>query len=100
MSRRTRRRIPVPAVRRTTIPLEAKLFTDVTTADIEAVQAVRRPHGLVGCNRLMARLRHLFNWAIAENIIERIPFKRGAVTLVQLDHRSGRDRTDVATATR
>ena len=51
------RRIAVPSGHRTTILLEEKSFTDVTTGDVKTVQAARCSHGLVGCNRLMARLR-------------------------------------------
>jgi len=38
----------------------------VTKADIEAIRAARRPHGFVGVNRTLVRLRHFFNWTIAE----------------------------------
>ena len=88
----TIRQIPVPAAHGAAIPLEKKSFADVTTTDVKAVQAARRPYGLVGCNRLMARLQHLFNWAIAEGMIARSPFKRGDVTLVTLDHRAEMER--------
>ena len=87
------RRIAVPASYGTTFLLEAKTFADVSTADIKTVQAARRSHGLVDCNRLMARLRHLFNWAIAEGLTERRPFKRGDLTLVKLDAHAERERT-------
>ena len=87
------RSISVPAANGTRIPLESKPFIDVTTIDIKAIQAARRPHGVVGCNRLMARIRHLFDWAIAENIIDVSPFKRGDVTVVKLDHRAESERT-------
>lgn len=39
------------------------------------------------------RLRHLFNWAIAENITDVSPFKRGDVPVVKLDHRAETERT-------
>ena len=87
------RRIAVPAVHRTTILLEEKSFTDMTTGDVKIVQAARRSHGLVGCNRLMARLRHIFTWSIAEGLTERSPFTRGGVSLVKLDHRAETERT-------
>ena len=41
----------------------------------------------------MARVRHLFNWSIAEGMIDRSPFKRGDVTLVPLDTHAERERT-------
>ena len=85
--------IAVPAAHGTTISLESKRFADVATIDIKAVQTTRRSYGVVGCNRLLARLRHLFNWAIAENISDSSPFKRGDVTVVKLDHRAESERT-------
>ena len=89
----TIRRIPVPAAHGSTIPLEMKPFTNVNTTDIKTVQAARRSHGLVGCNRLMARLRHLFTWSIVEGLTDRSPFTRGGVSLVTLDHRAETERT-------
>ena len=89
----TIRRIPVPAAHGSTIPLEMKPFTNVNTTDIKTVQAARRSHGLVGCNRLMARLRHIFTWSIAEGLTDRSPFTRGGVSLVTLDHRAETERT-------
>src|SRR5689334_2866759 len=37
-----------------------------------------------GINRLLSRLRHLFNWAIAEGYLLATPFKRGTVNVVKL----------------
>ncbi len=87
------RQILVPAAHGRSVLLESKPFRTVATIDIKAVEAARRPYGVVGCNRLMARLRHLFNWAVAENIIDTSPFKRGHVTVVKLDHRAEKERT-------
>ena len=87
------RQIAVPAAHGKTVRLESKPFTAVTTTDVKAVQAARRSHGAVGCNRLMARLRHLFNWAVGEGMIDHNPFKRGEVTLVKLDVRAETERT-------
>ena len=42
----------------------------------------RPAHGTVGCNRLLARLQHMVNWAIAEAMLDENPFKRGGVTVV------------------
>ena len=87
------RKVVVPAGNGQHICLERKPFAAVSTLDVRTVQAERRSHGPVGCNRLMARLRHLFNWSIAEGMIDRTPFKRGDVTLVQLDTHAERERT-------
>ncbi len=35
-------------------------------------------------NRYIARLRHMFNWAVGEEYIERTPFKRGDKVLISL----------------
>lgn len=64
-SLRIARAVDVPAAHGRTVPFEQKPIGAVTKADLEAIRAACRPHGIVGCNRLLARLRHLFNWAIA-----------------------------------
>lgn len=54
-------------------------------------QQVRRPGskaGEVGINRLLARLRHVFSWAIAEGYVTETPFKRQGVTVIKLEHRA------------
>ncbi len=87
------RKVIVPAGNGQHVRLERKPFTAVSTIDVRTVQSERRPHGATGCNRLMARLRHLFNWSIAEGMIDHTPFKRGDVTLVKLDTHAERERT-------
>jgi integrase len=67
-----------------TVRLEQKPVGSVTKADIEAVRKARKAHGTVGCNRLLARLRHLFNWAIAEGLTDRTPFKVSGVVVVKI----------------
>jgi hypothetical protein len=71
------RRAEIPAARGT-IRLECMEIRAVTRADVEAVRVWRRKEqassrghagskgGEVGTNRLLSRLRHIFNWAIAE----------------------------------
>ena len=81
------RRIEVPAANGTTIRFDAKPVSAITKADVEAVREARRPHGAIGCNRLLARVRHCFNWAIAEGFIEQTPFKRGGVSVVRMETR-------------
>lgn len=82
------RQVEIPAAHETTIRLETKPIDAITRADVEVVREARLPHGIIGCNRLLARLRHLFNWAIAEGILEQSPFKRGGVTVVKLNMRA------------
>jgi integrase len=40
--------------------------------------------GEVGIDRLLARFRHVLNWAIVEGYTETTPFKRGGVSVVRL----------------
>lgn len=49
--------------------------------------------GEVGINRLLARLRHVFSWAIEQGYIADTPFKRGPVTVVRLETRAETART-------
>jgi len=49
--------------------------------------------GEVGINRLLARLRHVFSWAIEEGYVTVSPFKRGDVTIVHLETRAETART-------
>ncbi len=91
------RRAEIPAAGGTTTPLEQKPFDAITKADIEAVRTWRREQqaagktrpgakgGEAGTNRLLSRLRHLFNWAIAEGFRTDTPFKLGPVTVVKLE---------------
>ena len=87
------RQVAVPAAHGQTIRLASKPLADLSTVDVRTVQSVRRPKGVVGCNRIMARLRHLCNWAVAEGMIDHSPFKRGEVTLVKLDTHAETERT-------
>jgi integrase len=65
--------------------METKTFGAIMKADIEAVRNRRRTRGVVGTNRLLARLRHLFNWAIAEGYVTCTPFKREGVSVIKLE---------------
>jgi integrase len=44
--------------------------------------------GQVGLNRFKARVRHLFNWAIAQGYRDETPFKRQGVNVVRLNGRA------------
>ena len=95
------RRAEVPAAGGTTVRLEHKPLTTITKADVESVRDGRRAQaqesastervrpgckgGEVGINRLLARLRHVFSFAIAEGYATETPFKRHGVTVVKLD---------------
>ena len=90
------RRAEIPAANGATIRLEPKALTAITRADVEAVRTWRRPRqashkrqgakgGEVGTNRLLSKLRHVLNWAIAEGQVETTPYKRGPVWVVKLE---------------
>ena len=87
------RQIAVPAAHGQTIRLESETLAGLSTVDVRTVQSVRRPKGAVGCNRIMARLRHLCNWEVAEGMIDHSPFQRAGVTLVKLDTHAETERT-------
>jgi integrase len=91
------RRAEIPAAGGSTVRLEQKPIDAITKADVEAVRTWRRAElaagksrpgakgGEAGINRLLSRLRHVFNWAIAEGYLSATPFKRGPVTVVKID---------------
>lgn len=55
-------------------------------SSIIALRLVHRPvPGQVGVNRLLARWRHFFNWAIGEGYLEQSPFKRAHVSVIELN---------------
>ena len=76
------RRMELPAGTSKTMKLEARRFDSITKADVEEIRRIARANkprakgGSVGANRVLARLRHLFNWAILEGYVEKPPFKR------------------------
>ncbi len=72
-----------------------RALTDVRTADIEDVIADLRKPRVTGrrpglrpltpatINRTVDRLRHMFNWAVGREYLDRTPFKRGSATLIK-----------------
>jgi integrase len=78
-------RTTVPGPNATRLRFADRPIDAITKADIEAVRNARRPHGIVGTNRLLARMRHLFNWAIAEGYVTHTPFKREGVNVIKLE---------------
>ncbi len=91
------RRAEIPAAQGTTLRLELKPIDSITKADVEAVRTWRRAElaagksrpgakgGEAGIDRVLSRMRHLFNWAIAEGYLLETPFKRGPVTVVKIE---------------
>ena len=104
------REIEIPGPQRHPVLLADKSLAAITRADIEAVRQARREamatpipgdarrrpgsrHGLVGVNRLLARLRHVFTWSIGAGYIDATPFVRHGVAVVKLDTRAEVSRT-------
>ena len=76
----------------------------VRTADIEDVIADLRKPRVIGrrpglrpltpatINRTVDRLRHMFNWAVGREYLDRTPFKRGSATLIKKLHEDNKRR--------
>ena len=80
-----------------------KLLAEIKTADVEdfivklkqparlakheLIPRVRRPATI---NRYLSLLRHMFNWAIGREYLERSPFRRGTQTLIRQQHEDNR----------
>lgn len=45
--------------------------------------------GEIGIEHMLATLRNLFNWAIAEGYVEQTPFKRNGVNVIRIKKRDG-----------
>jgi integrase len=105
----------VPAANGASIALRNKPIAEITRADVEAVRAgrrrayaklagtasdgpverespkVKRPGpkgGEVGLNRLLARFRHLFTWAIQQGYVTSTPFRLNGVSVVKLESKA------------
>jgi integrase len=52
-----------------------------------------RKGGIVGLNRFKARIRHLWNWSIAQGYADASPFKRHGVVVIGTDSRAETERT-------
>ena len=112
------RNAAVPGPNGSTLRLEQKSADAVTRADLKTIcdsrltmaRSVReqreraladgqKPRGRVlekaghvGVNRLLARVRHLFNWAIDEGHVDRTPFRREGVNVVKMNRAAERAR--------
>ena len=79
--------------------LYAKPITAIRKADVEHVRRkwiAHRPgskNDRVGANGLLARLRHLFRWAITEGHVARTPFSLHGVPVIKLDGEAEAPRT-------
>ena len=106
----TLRDIAIPDTAGTVVRLADKPMDAVTGADVDAVRRVRRDamsfplpadprrrpgrkDGEVGINRLLARLRHIYNWAIKKKYVEHTPYRRnGVVVALETRAENGRSR--------
>jgi integrase len=88
---RTAERVLVPAANGRTVRFGDKVFSEVIKADIDALleplqtRLPRAKGGHVGSNRILRRLRHLWNWAIAEGFTDSTPFKRHGVPVIRMN---------------
>jgi integrase len=113
----------VPAANGALMALGSKPLAAITRADVEAIRERKRQksaeaivmlearrtapeaaplvlparpgckQGEVGLNRLLARLRHVFSWAIDEGHIDGTPFLRNGRPAVRLNHDAEAART-------
>lgn len=80
-----------------------RLLTEIRTADVEDFVAKLKEPTLLAkrqhaprrrrpatINRYLSLLRHMFNWAISREYIERSPFRRGTQTLIRQEAEDNR----------
>ena len=96
---RALKRAQIPAGNATQIALHAKPIAAIMKSDVEHIRRewiAHRPgskQGRAGANRLLARLRHLFRWAITEGHVDRTPFSLHGVPVIKLDGKAETPRT-------
>jgi integrase len=80
-----------------------RLLADIRTADVEDfVASLKKPRqngatlAPASINRTVTLLRHMFNWAIGREYIERTPFRRGTEKLIQLEQEDNKRRRRVS----
>jgi integrase len=94
---RLARTTDVPAANGARVRLELKPIAAVTATDLKALRQARlaasaaraaagfedAKGGEVGANRLLARVRHLFTWAIENDYVIDSPFRKGHAAVVK-----------------
>lgn len=99
----------VPGPAGSSVRLEAKPIDAITKADVEAIREARRAllqhpandqrvragvkGGEIGIEHMLATLRNLFNWGIAEGYADHTPFKRNGVSVIMVKSGLGSPRT-------
>ena len=67
-------------------------LSEITTLDVEqfALRLSKQGRAVATVNRYLARLRHIFNWAIGREYVDKTPFKRGTHSLIRLERENNR----------
>jgi integrase len=82
-------------------------LSDIKTADIEDFVADLKQPRIVNSlegrtltpasiNRTLGLLRHMLNWAVGREYLDRTPFRRGTEVLIRLEHEDNRRRRRVS----
>jgi integrase len=99
--RRRIEQILVPAAGSNVIPFGDKPLADITTHDLETLDAAlmavkprqrKSTGGRIARNRIMQLLKAMLNWAIARGFRSESPFKRGAVNVIAMFREFPRNR--------
>ena len=74
--------------------VQGKKFGDWRAADVtrESLDAFRQQRPAIAANRNLAFLRAMFNWAVADGLVPRSPFRVGDVAVVRLTREEARTR--------
>ena len=76
------------------IEARAKSTTEIDAAAIDdKALTIGVKLNEVGTNRLFARLRHVFTWAIENGVVTETPFKRHGVTVIRFDGKAENGRS-------
>lgn len=77
-----------------TTKVQGRKFGEWRACDItrEALDAFRQQRPTVAANRNLAFLRAMFNWAVADGLVPRSPFRVGDVAVVRLTREEARTR--------
>jgi len=92
------KRVKVPDEQGMLVPLGGKPIDRITKADIEAVRdgwsfrTTGAKGGRTGPDRTLKRLRHLFNWAVENDLARATPFRREGVVVIHFKKEAPRTR--------
>jgi len=85
---------PLPRPTGGTLPFGDWLVRDIVADSIERYREARHAAGAGpgGCNRSLARLRAMFNWAAKVGYVDRTPFRREGQSLIDREREQPRGR--------